>query len=334
MKTAIEEVNAAKAATGIFNSVVASAAIGAAWELGALDELEKIGKLDPADFAASNDLDERSTWGMCVALASVRVLERSGNAFVPGPVFGEVIRHRSLFHWISLGCGELFAKMPHAMRNDNRVGDYFRRDASAISFACKEINTRYFDPAFWPAVDSLGYDFTAVADLGSGSGERLVQLVTRYPGTRGLGVEIAPPALEMSRAEIAAKGLTDSISFIEGDVRCLEPRPEFAEIDLLTCFMMGHDFWPRENCVATLRRLREVFPGVRRFLLGDATRVAGLEADELPMFTLGFEVGHDLMGVYLPTLDEWDGVFEEAGWRCANRRVITDLTVSVVFELE
>lgn len=334
MNTAIEEVNATRAATDIFNSVVASSAIGAAWELGALDELEKNGKIDPADFAARNDLDERSTIGMCVALASVRVLERSGNAYVPGPVFAEVVRHRSLFHWISLGCGELFAKMPYTMRNGNRVGDYYRRDAPAISYACKEINTRYFDPAFWAAVDSLGYDFTAVADLGSGSGDRLVQLVTKFPGTRGLGVEIAPGALEMARSEIAEKGLADTISFLPGDVRDLEPRPEFAEIDLLTCFMMGHDFWPRDNCVATLRRLREVFPNARKFLLGDATRVTGAEADQLPMFTLGFEVGHDLMGVYLPTLDEWDGVFEEAGWRCARRRVITDLTVSVVFELE
>jgi phenylpyruvate C(3)-methyltransferase len=50
-------------------------------------------------------------------------------------------------------------------------------------------------------------------------------------------------------------------------------RDEFAQVDLLTCFMMGHDFRPRDNCVATLQRLRKAFPKARRFLLGDTTRI-------------------------------------------------------------
>jgi hypothetical protein len=125
-------------------------------------------------------------------------------------------------------------------------------------------------------------------------------------------------------------------------VRELGYREEFAEVDLLTCFMMGHDFWPRENCVATLRRLREAFPKVRRFLLGDATRILldgarsehAVTEDDVPVFTLGFELGHAMMDVYLPTMDEWDGVFAEGGWRCVNKRLIESLTLSVVFELE
>jgi hypothetical protein len=334
MKATVENNDAERAAADIFNSVVASAAIGAAWELGALDELDRDGKVDPADFAARHDLHEPSTRGMFTALASVRVVERRQHTYVMGPNFGEVFRHRSLFHWLSLGCGELFAKMPYVLRNENRVGDYYRRDAAAISYACREINTRYFDPAFWAAMDGLDHPFSVVADLGSGSGERLMQLVERYPGTRGIGVEIAPAALELSRADVAGKGFADRISFFEGDVRALDERPEFAEVDLLTCFMMGHDFWPREDCVAVLRRLRRTFPRVRRFLLGDATRLPGVAEHELPIFTLGFEVGHDLMDVYLPTLEEWDGVFAEAGWRCVRRHLITTLTRSVVFELE
>lgn len=335
MSVTVTEDDAARRATAdIFNSAVAAAAIGAAWEVGALDELAERGELDSADFAARHDLHEASTLSMFVALASVRVVERQGNIIRTGPNFAEVRRSRSLFHWLSQGCGELFARLPYVLRNENRVGDYYRRDAAAISYACREISERYFDPVFWKAMDDLGFELTSAADLGSGSGERLLQIVERHPGAKGIGVELARPSIDMATAEVARRGLAGQITFIQGDAREIDPRPEFAGVELLTCFMMGHDLWPRENCVTSLRRIRAAFPDVRRFLLGDATRTAGIPDEQLPIFTLGFELGHHMMGVYLPTLDEWNGVFEEGGWRLRRRHLVDGLSVSVVFELE
>jgi SAM-dependent methyltransferase len=331
--TVAENAAARRATADIFNSAVAAAAIGAAWEVGALDELNERGELDAVDFAARHDLHLPSTMGMFTALGSVHVVTCRQNTILAGPNFAEVCRSRSLFHWLSQGCGELFSRMPQVLRNENRVGEYYRRDAAAISYACREINARYFDPTFWTVMADLDFEPAAIADLGAGSGERLIQLVERHPDARGVGIDIAEPALEMASEEVARRGLAEQITFLRGDARRIVPRPEFAGVELLTCFMMGHDLWPRENCVASLRRIREAFPDVRRFLLGDATRTTDLAADELPIFTLGFEVGHDMMGVYLPTLDEWDDVFEEGGWHLVRRHLIEDLTVSVVFEL-
>lgn len=323
-----------RSATEIFNSAVATPAIGAAWELGALDEINENGKLSIVDFAGRADVHHRSAVAMFTALANVRIVERRDDLVVPGPVFAEVFESKSLFHWLSQGCGQLYSRMPHVMRNANRVGDYYYRDAQAISFACREINTKYFDPAFWSAMNGLGFEFSKVADLGCASGGRLMAIAEKYPNVRGIGVDVAGPALEVGIAEVAANGLADRLSFIEADAREIAPRPEYTDVDLLTCFMMGHDFWPRDNCVKSLRRLREAFPNARRFLLGDATKVTGVADERLPMFTLGFETAHALMDVYMPTLDEWDGVFEEGGWRCVNKHIIDTLTVSVVFELE
>src|SRR5262249_3518883 len=129
-------------------------------------------------------------------------------------------------------------------------------------------------------------------------------------------------------------GLGDRFSFELADVRALEFRDEFAHIDLLTCFMMGHDFWPRDSCVTSLRRLRAAFPNVRRFLLGDTARSTGIPPAEVPVCTLGFEVGHAVMGVYLPTIDEWDEVFAEGGWHCLEKHLIETPAASVIFELE
>jgi len=321
-------------AADIYNSAVAAWAISAAWEIGALDELNDSGSLNVEDFAEKRDLHLASTVGMFTALATVDVVRRENGSVTTAPNFEEVYRTRSFFHWLSRGCAELFTQMPTVLQNKNRVGRFYQRDAAAISYACRDINAACFDPAFWAAMDRVTFPFSVVADLGCGSGERLTQILRRYPDVRGLGLDIAPDALVVARADAAGYGLSERLAFVEADVRRVPARPEFAEVELLTCFMMGHDFWPRENCVATLRQLRELFPNVKRFLLGDATRTVGIADDEMPIFTLGFEVGHDLMGVYLPTLAEWNDVFADSGWNCVGWQPVEGITASVVFELE
>ncbi|GAA0820741.1 hypothetical protein ACFQVD_33450 [Streptosporangium amethystogenes subsp. fukuiense] len=116
-------------------------------------------------------------------------------------------------------------------------------------------------------------------------------------------------------------------------MRDLAPDPRLEKVEVLTCFMMGHDFWPRERCVTSLRRLREAFPNVRRFLLGDTARTTNIPDRDKPVFTLAFETAHDLMGVYLPTLAEWEDVFEESGWKFLNARAVRVPADSVVYEL-
>ena len=105
---------------------------------------------------------------------------------------------------------------------------------------------------------------------------------------------------------------------------------EFANVDLLTCFMMGHDFWPQDNCIATLKWLQTVFPNVWHFILGDATQSllkkscpkTTIVKDMVPIFTLGFEFAHAMMGVYRLTVEEWDSVFAEGGWRCVMKHIL------------
>ncbi|WP_328644439.1 methyltransferase domain-containing protein [Amycolatopsis sp. NBC_00348] len=318
-------------AAGIFNSAVAAFAVATAWEAGALDALDGGGTLDVPGFCARRDLHEPSIRSVFAALASVGIVVREGDAVVAGPEFAEVYRAKAFFHWLTIGCGELFANMPRIVRNTERTGDFFRRDAAAIGFACRDINRQAFDPVFADALADLDFPVTKVADLGCGSGGRLIDLARRFPGVRGVGVDIAPAVLRSAASNTEAEGL--GFEFVEADVRALGPSPRFDGVELLTCFMMGHDFWPRERCVATLRMLREAFPDARRFLLGDTARVEGVPDREKPVFTLGFETAHDLMGVDLPTLSQWDGVFAESGWRLLRARPVEVPAASVIFEL-
>jgi phenylpyruvate C(3)-methyltransferase len=318
----------------IFNSAVAASAIAAAWELGAMDELHEAGVLDAEQFAVRHDLHLPSVVGIFRALASVGIVGRDGHKVTPGANFAEAHRTRSFFHWLSRGSAELLREMPAVVRNVNRTGNFFRRDAAAVAYACREINALCYEPSFQAALRGLGFDFSVVADLGCGSGERVMEIVRRHPAARGIGLDIAAGALEVARTGAGRAGIADRVRFVEADVLTMAPLAEFADVQLLTCFMMGHDFWPRERCVATLRRLRQLFPKVRRFLLGDATRTTGVADQDLAVFTLGFELAHDLMGVFIPTVADWEAVFEEGGWS-VHRVHLIDMSVGeVLFELE
>jgi phenylpyruvate C(3)-methyltransferase len=321
-------------AAAIYNSAVASWAIAAAWEIGALDELSRSRTLDAAAFAARRGLDPAATVGLFRALASVGVVHRRGPVVIAADAFDEVYRYKSFFHWLSRGSAELFRQMPSVLVSENRTGQFYQRDAAAIAYACREIDELCYAPTFWSAMGRLGFDLSSVVDLGCGSGGRVLDILARHPRARAIGVDIARPALDAARANSVAAGAADRVALVEADVIDLDERPEFADVDLITCFMMGHDLWPRENCVATLRRFRKVFPSVQRFLLGDATRTAETPDSDLTVFTLGFELGHDLMGVFLPTVADWESVFDEAGWRLVRTNRI-DMTVGeVIFELE
>lgn len=331
-----------RAVATIFNSAIVAPAIGAAWELGLLDELRVQKEVNVHSFALQHDLDSGSTQGLVTALAVGDVVKHDQDTIMAGRLLEEAYRTKSLFHWLTLGSGGLFSRMQYVLRNENRTETFYHRDPEAIVYACRDINSQYFDPIFWTAMENLDFIFHSVIDLGSGSGERLMQILDRYPEVTGIGIDLAGPAIKYATVKAFERGFENRLSFIEGDVREISYRDEFAQINLLTCFMMGHDFWPRDNCVATLQRLREAFPKVRRFFLGDTTRILlnnprskhAVTEDNVPIFTLGFEFGHAMMGVYLPTIEEWEGVFVEGGWRCVRRHLIETQSLSVIFELE
>jgi len=334
-----------RAVAKIYNSAIAAAAIPSAWEVGLLDALQEQKTVDVPKFAKEHNLDSDSLQGIAVTLAVVGVVNCNQDVITPGRLFDEAYRTKSMFHWLTLGSGGLFSRMHHVLRNENRVGNFHTRDPAGIAYACRELNRQFYDPVFWGVMEGLDYKFHKVLDLGCGSGERLMQILGRYQETTALGIDVAGPAIEFAKDEAQKRGFSNRLSFTVGDAREIEYRDEFAEVDLLTSFLMGHDFWPRENCIATLRKLREIFPKVRRFLLGDETRgllysagskppVTQVTEDNVPIFALGLEFGHVLMDVYIPTMEEWYGVFAEGGWRCIKGHELQKPAFAVIFELE
>ncbi|KAF2830745.1 S-adenosyl-L-methionine-dependent methyltransferase [Ophiobolus disseminans] len=340
-----------EAVATIFNAAVAASAIGSAWELGLLDEVQSKKEVDLEEFCLRNDLDLPSMQMLVTALEITDILVRESgerSAVIPGRLLEETIITKSLFHWLMIGSAGLFSRIPHVIRNANRAGTFFTRDPIAISEACKDINEQHFEKFFWQAMSGLDQQVSCVVDLGSGSGERLVQILEKHPAATGIGIDISLEAVQQAEFDTSNRGFGERLSFVEGDARDMHYQDEFASVSLITSFMFGHDLWrrdssdPRKNCIASLRKIREAFPNAQRFLLGDTTRVLncpesefGVTGKSVPAFPLAFELGHDLMGeCRIPTMEEWIDVFPDAGWRLRKRHLVQSSYLSVIFELE
>jgi len=313
-----------------FNGAVATAALSAAWDIGLLDELADRDTVDVPEFTARTGTHPGALRKILVALSSRRivVLDAGPNLAQRGPGFDEAFRTKGFFYWLTRGCGELFTDLTALVADADRE---MLRDSRAISVACRSIARTFFDPPLRDILD--GIDFTTVADLGCGSGDRIIMLAEQRPAIRAIGVDIAQGALAVAREAVREAKLEERITLTRDDVLNMSPRPEYADVDLVTCFLMGHDFWPRDNCVKTLQQLRENFPNLRNLILGDTCRSVGVEGPDLPMFTLGFETVHAVMDQYLPTLDEWYSVIDESGWHLADQRLIDLPAFSFIFQL-
>lgn len=303
----------------IYNNAISAYAISAAWELGLLDQLQgRVGALDLDGFARERDLDVPSVRAIsrALALANVLELDDDGTTAAAGPLFADVMLKKGFFYWLTRGCGELFANMPQLVDNRSRTGDFVKRDYKAIGIAAREAGLSFVDPPFYELVASRGLKHGV--DLGCGSGERLIRLAQQDPQFRGIGMDIADGAVALAKDAIAAAALGDRVTIIRDDAKRPAYQPEFEKVDFISTFMMGHDLWPRAACLESLKLIGQAFPAATDLIVCDTYRSDLASTARPPVFTLGFETAHAVMGQELPSLKEWVEVFEESGWRMIN----------------
>lgn len=298
----------------LFSSSIAASALSAAHELGLLDRLATTGT---AAYDGSDDdrLDARVVRALYAALGWAEVVVVTDDRTVsPGPRFDEAYAARGYFYWLVRGCGEVLTVAPALAWERNRTGEFYHRDMRAVALGSRLIGDTEVEALFDTVLAKRPPG--RVVDLGCGSGQRLIRIAGNHPATECIGVDIAADAVRLATAAVSDVDLTGRVAIHHADARELDPVPAYSTVDTVTCVFMGHDFWPYESCVRTLRRLRSAFPAVERLLLCDVTRTSEPPGPQATIFTLGFELMHALMGVYLPTFAEWQRAFAAGGWSC------------------
>lgn len=299
----------------LFSSYVAAAALAAAHELGLLEQIARADSvpLMPGDQAGR--IDHTVLEAIWNALHWAGVIQiRDGQTVAAGPGFTDAYAARGYFYWLVRGCGELFTESPRLALTANRDGNFYHRDMRAVAIGAQLIGEDQTEQLLQAVLADLAPK--RVADLGCGSGQRIIGLASQDPEVSCVGVDISGDAVRLASEKVTSLGLSGRVIIRQADVRVLDPDPVFDDIDVVTCVFMGHDFWPFDDCVTTLRRLRNVFPTACRLLLCDVTRTGTWHGPGTPIFTLGFEFSHALMGVYIPTFAEWQRAFAASGWTC------------------
>lgn len=317
----------------LFNSHICAAALAAATDLGLLEHLQDHGTIDLNTWSESNNLDLPTLRGIASALAAFGIVGlQTAESIQRGEMFSEAFRYRGFFRWLIGGYGGLWHNLAGMARFGDGAANAVRstRDEAAIALAASVCGEELVDPVFDEVFQSV--PATRICDLGCGSGERLIRWASKYKDLHCIGIDISPDAARTATSAVSRHNLDDRISIITADVRSLVRGDWCASIELLVSVFMGHDLWPRKNCIATLERLKTVFPAARRFLLCDTHRSCRPLAPDTQIFTMGFEISHAIMNQSIPSVDEWIGVFGEAGWRCSGIRD-TKIPYSTIFDL-
>lgn len=320
-------------AASLFNAYVTTAAVSASFELGLLDEVNQREKIDLGRFAADRGLFAPALNAVATSLANadvLRVLQVDPVIVASGPAFDDIWANKGYFLWLVGGYGEMLSRMADLTTEATRAADPWRRDGGAIARAGKDYGGQFVDPI----VDRLlgERDYAFLADLGCGSANRIIRLAIANPDRRFLGIDRDSGAIAVASKAVKDAGLEDRVTIIQDDLQGLADRAEYAEVDTLMSFFLGHDFWPRDGCLRTLDGMRRAFPNAESFLLSDTCASPRQSTDEKPIFTLGFEVTHALMGQYIPTPSEWGELFEESSWQLLKRTTL-DIPYSEVFHL-
>lgn len=315
----------------LFNSVIGAASIAAIFELGLFDELQQNKVIHVKAFCNEHKLHQKSISILLETLHLYKIIIYSpeDDLVSPGPIFADTLKNKGYFLWLIQGYGNMLQNISTLVKNKNRTGDLIQRNGKAIATAGRDYGMHFVDSIFNDVLSQMPFNF--VADFGCGSGERLINLAKSRPDFHGVGIDIDLDAAILAQNSIANANLQDRVTVLHGDITNLK-LPMFSKVDVIYSFFMAHEFWPRENCLQILRNIRAKFPNVKRFLLSDTYRSDLPLCREKPIFTLGFELTHAIMGQYIPSIQEWKDVFEEAGWLCAEQYDLK-IPFSCIFDL-
>jgi SAM-dependent methyltransferase len=303
----------------LFNGYVGACITFAMHELGLFAELSEDESIRTADLAARVGADPALLGTLLDAAQRQGYLEQEGdNSVALTPAGAELARLQGFFTWAVGGYGSLLGQLAPLARRARAFAVDVLRDEGKVAAGAGEVDAALMVPILDQVLDSL--ELRQIADLGCGNAARLIRLCRRYPGLRGIGVDISQDACRLAREAVAAAGLQSRVSIVCGDALVLQGDPArpvagTVELDLVSSFFMLHDLLARyERPSAALEALRKAFPTSPYFLLADTARSAADIDAGLPIFSLGFELVHAFMGVPLHTKERYETYFAEAGF--------------------
>lgn len=301
-----------------FNGYLAAQIVFALDRLELLDELLEHGQADVR--AAAARVGDQLMLGELLRAAQScgYVVLRDGVAVIT-PAGRDMAFMRGYFTWAVGGYADLFGNIAGVISGDRRFGSNIFRDEAMVALGSSQNDQAFMAKTVDEVVGQL--DFTAIADLGSGSSARLCRVAAARGCVRGVGLDISGAATRLAQDTIHRAGLDGNVQALQADVlgvvKGTENYPVLAEVDAVMSFFLLHDLLAAPDTRSrVLPGLREAFPKAHTFVLADTMiRPVQPAGATLPVFSVGYELAHALMGVPLHTKDTYEALFTQAGLR-------------------
>jgi hypothetical protein len=304
-----------------FNGYMAAHVIFALDRLGIIDELTRPGSVGVADLtAARGGADPRMLAALLAAAAACGYLRLQDGSVSLTKAGEQMATMRGYFTWAVGGYAGVFADLAGIIAGERRFRRDVFRDEGMVALGSAQNDRALMGGTLDNLLARL--DFGMIADLGSGTSARVCRIARRHDGVRAVGLDISADATRLAHENIREAGLSARVRARQADVADLirqrAPDAALAEVDTVMSFFLLHDLLaaPMEMR-SVIPGLRAVFPGARTFLLADTVIAPAAEngSPTLPVFSVGYELAHALMGIPLHTRAAYEALFRDAGLR-------------------
>lgn len=273
--------------------------------------LEALGRGDTIDtIATDRGYDLRLLRGLCEFVAERSdLLDRS--------VLDAGVRDTAAVLDLYVGgFGRCLSALSSTLRAPGSGGQWVDEQRHAAAFARTE---SAHPPIFTALIRELSIG--TLLELGCAGGGLLLELAGD-DGFRGIGIDSNPRAIEVARSRARDRGLSERLTFVEGDLIAAAEQlaPELRDsVEALFASSIFNGFfgWSERSIESVLIQLAALFPG-RILLLADYYGRLGWNVGA-PSSGLGWI--HDLaqlvsgQGVPPPDLSMWRAIYERSGSR-------------------
>lgn len=287
--------------------------------LGVLDAMRTQGAIDIDAHAKREGLDARLLGAVCDALYSRSMLKKDAAGRYSLEESSEFLVTNPLSRgWFNLANGyeNVLFHLEDLVRGTKKYGVDLVRDGELVGVGSGLASRDFYFPLVLDKLAAL--NVKRVLDIGSGDGEFLRLVCGRFPGAQGVGIDLAPAAVEAGRERVRANGLEPRIALHVGDAMQLPSYTgELAGVDAAATFFVLHELCDggrNERALAFLRAFRQTLPGVP-FLITETVRPTAEEMRDRPGPAIEYFLFHDLSGQHPVDRETWRNLFAQAGFQ-------------------
>ena len=297
----------------IFNGLIQSYLIYALNKLHILEYLSFHNKATFSQLTADLSLLQKPAECLLGLAQSCGIVQEENAEYSLTALGQEVSAMSGFFTWAIGGYGQLLSSLDSFCTSQPNIRSLIKGEW--VAKGSDECYHQLMKATLSKALASISCSH--LADLGCGNAGKLIEFAQENPAFRGLGIDVNVDAIELARANVRSQGLEGRIDLISANVLdTVHSSHSFPEITTVSCFMMMHDLFNlQKDAVSIFQQLRKTFPNVRYFVIGDTMAAAKNQlsrCEERPIFTMGFELVHQMLDVKLFELDYYLDVFKRS----------------------